>query len=87
PGEIFLTAEDFFGLTKPHAVLSVRGAEPVDFARPLPDVSVERGTQEPMARLEAHLTSTPHRVLLVAESEGRRESLLEPVCYTHLRAH
>ncbi|MEE9476704.1 MAG: transcription-repair coupling factor [Roseateles sp.] len=77
PGEIFLTAEDFFGLTKPHAVLSVRGAEPVDFARPLPDVSVERGTQEPMARLEAHLTSTPHRVLLVAESEGRRESLLE----------
>lgn len=77
PGEIFLTAEDFFGLTKPHAVLSVRGSEPVDFARPLPDVSVERGTQEPMARLEAHLTSTPHRVLLVAESEGRRESLLE----------
>ncbi|RTL15070.1 MAG: transcription-repair coupling factor, partial [Burkholderiales bacterium] len=77
PGEIFLTAEDFFGLTKPHAVLSVRGAEAVDFARPLPDVSVERGTQEPMARLEAHLKATPHRVLLVAESEGRRESLLE----------
>ncbi|MFG6458102.1 transcription-repair coupling factor [Roseateles sp. BYS96W] len=77
PQDIFLTAEDFFGLAKPHAVLSVRGAEPVDFARPLPDVSVERGTQEPMARLEAHLKSTPHRVLLVAESEGRRESLLE----------
>ncbi|HEY9108946.1 MAG TPA: CarD family transcriptional regulator, partial [Roseateles sp.] len=77
PAEIFLTAEDFFGLTKPHAVLSVRGSEPVDFARPLPDVSVERGTQEPMARLEAHLKATPHRVLLLAESEGRRESLLE----------
>lgn len=77
PAEIFLTAEDFFGLTKPHAVLSVRGNEPVDFARPLPDVSVERGTQEPMARLEAHLKATPHRVLLLAESEGRRESLLE----------
>ncbi|MFG6489315.1 transcription-repair coupling factor [Roseateles sp. BYS78W] len=77
PAEIFLTAEDFFGLTKPHAVLSVRGSEPVDFARPLPDVSVERGTQEPMARLEAHLKATTHRVLLVAESEGRRESLLE----------
>ena len=77
PAEIFLTAEDFFGLTKPHAVLSVRGAEPVDFARPLPDVSVERGAQEPLARLEAHLDTTPHRVLLLAESEGRRESLLE----------
>ena len=77
PAEIFLTAEDFFGLTKSHAVLSVRGAEPVEFARPLPDVSVERGAQEPLARLEAHLKSTPHRVLLLAESEGRRESLLE----------
>ncbi|HEY0953317.1 MAG TPA: transcription-repair coupling factor [Roseateles sp.] len=77
PAEIFLTAEDFFGLTKPHAVLSVRGSDPVDFARPLPDISVERGAQEPLARLEAHLKSTPHRVLLLAESEGRRESLLE----------
>ncbi|TXI19843.1 MAG: DEAD/DEAH box helicase, partial [Roseateles sp.] len=77
PGEIFLSAEDFFSLTKPHAVLSVRGHEPVDFARPLPDISVERGAQEPLARLEAHLKTTPHRVLLLAESEGRRESLLE----------
>jgi len=77
PGELFLTTEDFFSLTKPHAVLSVRGTEPVDFARPLPDISVERGVQEPLARLEAHLRATPHRVLLLAESEGRRESLLE----------
>ncbi|HEY1131874.1 MAG TPA: transcription-repair coupling factor [Roseateles sp.] len=77
PGEIFLTTEEFFGLTHPHAVLSVRGNEPVEFARPLPDVSVERGVQEPLARLEAHLKATPHRVLLLAESEGRRESLLE----------
>ena len=77
PTEIFLTAEDFFGLTKPHAVLSVRGSEPVDFARPLPDISVERGVQEPLARLYQHLQATPHRVLLLAESEGRRESLLE----------
>ncbi|MGQ3050142.1 MAG: transcription-repair coupling factor [Roseateles sp.] len=77
PSELFLTVEDFFGLTKPHAVLSVRGTEPVDFARPLPDISVERGVQEPLARLAAHLKATPHRVLLLAESEGRRESLLE----------
>jgi len=77
PEEIFLPVEDFFSLTHPHAVLAVRGSEPVDYARPLPDVSVERGAQEPLARLAAHLKSTPHRVLLLAESEGRRESLLE----------
>ena len=77
PEEIFLKVEEFFALTHPHAVLSVRGNEAVDYARPLPDVSIERGTQQPLARLAEHLRSTPHRVLLLAESEGRRESLLE----------
>ena len=52
-------------------------ASAVDWARPLPDVSVDRGATEPLAALEQHLDATPHRVLLVAESEGRRESLLE----------
>src|SRR5262249_53402206 len=77
PEEIYLRPEDFFGLTHPHAVLTVRGSEPVDYARPLPDVSVERGAQEPLARLAAHLAGTQERVLILAESEGRRESLLE----------
>jgi transcription-repair coupling factor (superfamily II helicase) len=77
PEEIFLKVEEFFALTHPHAVLSVRGNEAVDYARPLPDVSIERGTQQPLARLAEHLRTTPHRVLLLAESEGRRESLLE----------
>src|SRR6185503_15825309 len=45
--------------------------------RPLPDVSADRGATEPLAALEKHLDTTPYRVLLVAESEGRRESLLE----------
>ncbi|MCV2422101.1 transcription-repair coupling factor [Paucibacter sp. DJ2R-2] len=77
PEEIYFKSEEFFALTHSHAVLAVRGHEAVDYARPLPDVSVERGAQEPLARLAAHLLSTPHRVLLLAESEGRRESLLE----------
>ncbi len=77
PEEIFLRVEDFFGATRTRAVFSVRGAEAVDYARPLPDISVERGAQEPLARLASHLKTTPHRVLIVAESEGRRESLLE----------
>jgi transcription-repair coupling factor (superfamily II helicase) len=77
PEEIYLPVEGFFGLTHTHPVVSIRGSEPVDFARPLPDVSIERGAQEPLARLAAHLKATPHRVLLLAESDGRRESLLE----------
>ena len=43
----------------------------------LPDLSVDRGAPEPLKRLQNHVVTTPHRVLIVAESEGRRESLLE----------
>ena len=77
PDEIYLKVEDFFALTQPHATLALRGAAEVAWARPLPDVAIDRGTTEPLARLERHIDSTAARVLLVAESEGRRESLLE----------
>ena len=77
PEDLFLRAEDFFTLANTRATLVLRGNGEVDWARPLPDVSVERGATEPLAALERHLDSTPHRVLLLAESEGRRESLLE----------
>jgi len=77
PEEIFLRPDEFFARTQAHATLSLRGKEAVEWARPLPDVSVDRGTTEPLAALERHLANTPHRVLLVGESEGRRESLLD----------
>ena len=49
----------------------------VAWARPLPDVSADRSSTEPLAALGRHLDSTAARVLIVAESDGRRESLLE----------
>ena len=48
----------------------------VEFAR-LPDLSVVRGADDPLAKLKAHLNSTTQRVLILAESDGRRESLLD----------
>ena len=77
PEDIFLKSEDFFTLTQAHATLSLRGLEAVDWARPLPGVAVDRSATEPLAALERHLAQTPHRVLLVAESDGRRESVIE----------
>jgi transcription-repair coupling factor (superfamily II helicase) len=53
PEALFLRPEDFFTLTQPHATLSLRGSEPVEWARPLPDVSVDRGATEPLHALEA----------------------------------
>ncbi|RCX11492.1 transcription-repair coupling factor [Extensimonas vulgaris] len=43
----------------------------------LPDLTVVRGADEPLTRLQAHVQRTPQRVLLLAESAGRRESLLD----------
>jgi transcription-repair coupling factor (superfamily II helicase) len=77
PEDLFLKPDEFFTLVGAHAALSLRGKEPVEWARPLPDLSVDRGAPEPLARLQRHVAETPHRVLIVAESEGRRESLLE----------
>ncbi|MGY0194762.1 transcription-repair coupling factor [Leptothrix sp. BB-4] len=80
PEELFLRGEGFFSRCNDFAQLAVRGNHPVDWARPLPDLSVQRGAQDPLRRLEDQLTrlrETGQRLLVVAESAGRRESLLE----------
>ena len=43
----------------------------------LPLLSVVRGAEDPLARLKAHIRNTRQRVLVLAESDGRRESLLD----------
>jgi len=48
----------------------------VEFER-LPEMAVVRGAEDPLARFKQHLAATPHRVLVLAESQGRRESLLD----------
>ncbi|MDO9237490.1 MAG: transcription-repair coupling factor [Aquabacterium sp.] len=77
PEDLYLKVEDFFTLANAHAQLVVRGTEPTAWARPLPDLSVERGGQDPLRKLEQHIGQTHNRVLVVAESTGRRESLME----------
>jgi transcription-repair coupling factor (superfamily II helicase) len=80
PEDIYLKAEEFFTHANAHAQLAVRGKEPTDWARPLPDLSVERGGQDPLRKLEKHIEQTDQvgqRVLVVAESAGRRENLME----------
>jgi transcription-repair coupling factor (superfamily II helicase) len=77
PEEIFLRTEELFLLTHAHATLVLRGDEPTAWARPLPDVAADRSATEPLKALESHLATTPARVLIAAESEGRRESLLD----------
>ncbi len=45
--------------------------------QPLKEMAVVRGAEDPLAKLKTHIKNTPQRVLLLAESDGRRESLLD----------
>jgi len=79
PEALFLKPEEFFAASGEQAQLTLRSRadDGPAWARALPDLSVDRGAPEPLKRLQSHVATTPHRVLIVAESEGRRESLLE----------
>ncbi|HSQ03372.1 MAG TPA: CarD family transcriptional regulator, partial [Burkholderiales bacterium] len=91
PHDLFLTVEDFFGTIKPYRriELTAAGAEATDptpalTARPVPSptapspvLSVERRAQDPLHRLRDFLNNFPGRVLLLAESLGRRETMSE----------
>ena len=92
PEALFLSAEQFFARVKPHAQLAIRPAalqprsqEPsagpastefVEFAS-LPPLTVVRGAEDPLSRLKNYARNTQQRILILAESEGRKSSLLD----------
>jgi transcription-repair coupling factor (superfamily II helicase) len=86
PETLFLTSEQFYGRANEHAQLAIRAGDAAAYAEfeTLPAMSVVRGAEEPLARFKDHLRNTQHRVLLLAETDGRRESLLDFVRASHL---
>ncbi len=77
PEELFVGVDAFFALCNQHVQLSLRGSDETAWARALPDLSVDRGAPEPLQRLKQQVATTDARLLIVAETEGRRQSLLE----------
>ena len=81
PESLFLSAEQFYARANGYPQLAIRvGVEDVvDNAhfQKLDEMAVLRGTEDPLARFKAHARNTAHRVLILAESDGRRESLLD----------
>ena len=88
PETLFLSAEQFYTRSKEYAQLAVRATPDTSSAyaeyATLPDLAAVRGADEPLAKLKAHIQSTPHRLLVLAESDGRRESLLDFLRASHL---
>ncbi|TSA10226.1 MAG: DEAD/DEAH box helicase, partial [Betaproteobacteria bacterium] len=82
PVDMFVPAEDFFIATKAHARIDITEAQETSaaaegglVATALPLLAVERRAADPVTRLKQFLASTPARVLLLAESAGRRETM------------
>ena len=78
PGALFLDAEAFFGSAQRHGrlVLGERAAALDDTPyAPLPPLAVERRAEDPVARLRRFAEDYDGRILIVADSAGRRETM------------
>lgn len=88
PEALFLSAEQFYTRANEHPQLALRSnAQDVEDSavfQKLPDLSVVRGAEEPLARFKEHAQRSPNQVLVLAESAGRRESLLDFLRASHL---
>ncbi len=83
PDALFLPTEELFVRAKPFGRLSIdtgsadAAAATLDAMRPAPDVMIDRRATDPAARLRGFLDVAQGPTLIVADSAGRRETLLQ----------
>ena len=78
PHELFLGAEQFFTCIKPHGRWNIArdpGAPGSELSAPIPDIAVNRRLDDPLTNLRAYLERLDARVMICADSAGRRETL------------
>jgi transcription-repair coupling factor (superfamily II helicase) len=92
PSALFLGAEQFFVEARRfnrldlHAPQLARDDADRMSTEALPSVAVERRAADPLHALKHYLEATPDRVLLLAESPGRRETMNEYLAQYGLHA-
>ncbi len=96
PEALFLSSEQFYAQSNRYAQLALRPAaadadaqDATDFAElaPMPMVAAQRGADDPLLALKAHIAQAigqGQRVLVLAESTGRQSSLLDFLHASHL---
>ena len=94
PEALFLSSEQFYAQSNRYAQLALRPAaadaqEATAFAElaPMPMVAAQRGADDPLLALKAHIEQAKgqgQRVLVLAESTGRQSSLLDFLHASHL---
>ena len=76
PEDLFLRDEDFFTLAKPFGRWVIQqGDMTSEISASLPNIAVNRRIEDPLANLRSYLLQTERRVMICAESNGRRETL------------
>ena len=78
PESLFLGDEQFFALAKPYARLAITKSNDAlasELSAPLPNIAVNRRADDPLANLRSFLLQPGRRVMVCAESNGRRETL------------
>ena len=73
PAQVFVPAEEFHAAA---GALRRVALESSLASAPLGALAVDRRAQDPLAAFKAFLAQTPQRVLVAAESPGRRETML-----------
>ncbi|MSQ53867.1 MAG: transcription-repair coupling factor [Betaproteobacteria bacterium] len=91
PAQVFVPAEEFYLRAKAYPRVDIAaGGDDVDgqplLTTTLPHVAVDRRAQDPLVALKAFLDSSGLRVLLAAESPGRRETMLNYLAEYGLQA-
>ncbi|CAB3687013.1 transcription-repair coupling factor [Achromobacter kerstersii] len=77
PSALFLDSETLYTRLKEFRRLSLSAGEPHPDFRAVPDVSIARRSDDPIAKLRALVQTRQTRVLLCADSAGRRETLVQ----------
>ncbi|KMQ80108.1 Transcription-repair coupling factor [Candidatus Burkholderia pumila] len=85
PRRLFLTDDDFFTFAKPFAQIKFPSAPEGGWSAPLPGLALDRQADEPLLALRHYLEQTENRVMLVAESAGRRETIQQLLADNGLR--
>jgi transcription-repair coupling factor (superfamily II helicase) len=76
PQTLFLGDEDFFATAKPYGRWVLQQSDSAsELSAPLPNIAVNRRADDPLINLRGYLLQTGKRVLICAESNGRRETL------------
>ncbi len=85
PDRLMQAADDFFKAT--HAFSRIALGESSDTAAGVPDIGIDRRADHPLDKLKRFVDGYKGRVLLAAESLGRRETLSQLLTEHGLKSH